>query len=213
MTEEKRTRRKEARPAEIIAAALEVFADVGFAQAKISDIAKRAGVAKGTVYLYFQTKEELFEAAVRHYIKPVFSEMSQRVQAFPGPASELLRLLIQQIYQHLPRSPERRGIMRILIAEGGRFPQMTEFYYREVIAGAQQLMRGVIQRGIDSGEFRELPASNFPMAVMAPIMLATIWKMSFEQVAPLDLEQLCAAHIDLVLNGLVIRPELEQPAP
>ena len=203
MMEEKRKRRKDARPSEIVQAALEVFTELGFAQAKVTDIASKAGVAKGTVYLYFKTKEELFEAVVRDFIQPVFQDVAKMVDALPGPASQLLKMLIMRLYHSLPNSPERRGILRILLSEGERFPHLTEFYHREIISGAQQLVRRIVQRGIDAGEFRQSMAGDFPATIMGPVMMAALWKMAFDRVAPLDLEAFAEAHIDLVLHGLL----------
>lgn len=202
MTKSKPVRRKTQRPTEIVQAALEVFAEEGFARATITQIAQRAGAAKGTVYLYFETKEQLFEAVVHEHIKPVFAAAEQIVGSFPGPASELLTRLLERIYQELANSPLRRGIMRILIGEGERFPRLTEFYHREIICSAQSLLRSVIQKGIDSGEFRRAGVLDFPATVMGPVMLAAIWKMTFDRFDPLRLDDFARAHIDLVLNGL-----------
>lgn len=201
-THEKRTRRKEQRPTEIVQAALEVFSEVGFGNAKISDIATRAGAAKGTVYLYFETKEELFEAVVRQFIKPVFAGAQQIAESFPGSATELLTRLIERVYSEMANSPQRRGILRILIAEGGRFPHLAEFYHREIISNVQNLVRGILQRGVDAGEFRPTAVRDFHGVLLGPVMLAAVWKMTFDRFAPLDIESFAQAHIDLILNGL-----------
>lgn len=202
----KRERRKEDRPDEILAAALSVFETHGFAAAKISDIAKQAGVAKGTVYLYFETKDQLFEALVRERIKPTFLNLTSMLDQFEGSATELLRGVIRHFYGNMVASDEKRAIMKILISEGSRFPNLVRFYHREVLAGAEKFMGEIVRRGIASGEFREAFAKSDPRVIMAPALMAAVHHMAFEAVAPLDRERFVAAHIDLVLNGLKTRP-------
>ncbi len=210
--DEKPKRRKDQRPDEIIQAAMEVFAECGFANAKIVDIAKRAGAAKGTVYRYFETKDELFEAVVHHYVSPMFAQIEKRVSFFPGSTTDLLTSVLERVYEQIVNNHERWAIMRILIAEGARFPKLTEFYHREVLAGAQRLMGSIIKRGIDSGEFRDTLAQQYPGVIVGPMLMSAIWKMTFDEIAPLDIKEFAKAHIDLVLNGLRHRPEEEPQA-
>ena len=201
----KPTRRKDDRPLEIIQAAIEVFAEKGFAGARIEEIAKRAGAAKGTVYLYFDTKDKLFEAVVREYISPFLKGTEDMVSDFPGPASELLRKVIERAYSELVSNQQRRAIMRILISEGSRFPQLSQFYYQEILAGAERMLRRIIERGIQRGEFRNAPALDVPQVLMGPAIMAAVWKMTFDTAAPLPLKKFAQAHIDLVLHGLDAR--------
>ena len=205
MTEEQRKRRKEARPGEILAAAIEAFAEHGFAGATVEDIARRAGVAKGTVYLYFQTKDELFEALVREEIGPTFSQVGALVNSMPGSASDIITRVIEHIYANLVGNARRHTIMRILIAEGARFPQLARFYHDEVLEGCRDLLGEVIARGIAAGEFRDTPVRHDPQVIIGPALQAAIWRMAFEDVAPMDLERHRQAHLDLVLNGLRAR--------
>jgi AcrR family transcriptional regulator len=198
----KRRRRKDARPQELTAAALEAFAQNGFAGTTIDDIAERADVAKGTIYRYFETKDALFEAVVRGYISPMLVQFDEISVDLNATASELLTRHVEQIYARLLDNPARRVVMQILIAEGSRFPQLTTFYYNEVIAKAKQLLLSVIQRGIDTGEFRATPALQSPEVIMGPVILAAVWRMTFEQTSPLNLKHFIAAHLDIALNGL-----------
>lgn len=206
MSEEQRKRRKHARPGEILAAAIEAFAEHGFAGATVEDIARRAGVAKGTVYLYFQTKDELFEALVRDEIGPTFSQVGDLVNSLPGSASDVITRVIEHMYSNLVGNERRHTIMRILISEGARFPQLARFYHDEILAGARDLIGAVIARGVASGEFRDTPVQHDPQVIVGPALQAAVWKMAFEDVAPMDLERHRRAHLDLVLNGLRARP-------
>lgn len=199
---EKRTRRKDERPAEIVQAALEVFSEVGFANARISDIAKRANAAKGTVYLYFETKDDLFRGVVRANLASVFSQLKEMSASFPGTCGELLCEVIRRGYRDLASNPTRRAILRILIAEGERFPQLTELYHREILSGAQLMIKKLIQRGIDEGEFRDTPAKNFPHLIVGPVVLSSVWKMIFDKYDPLDLEKLADAHVEFLMSAL-----------
>lgn len=198
----KRTRRKEARPNELMAAALQAFAERGFAGTKIDDIAELAGVAKGTVYLYFDTKDALFEAIVRENISPIFDQLDALAGDSEVSTSDLLTKLIERIYKELIDHPARRVIMQVLISEGSRFPHLTQFYHDEVIAKGKRIMRKLIKRGIDRGEFRVTPALTHPEVIMGPAILAAIWKMTFEQASPLNIKQFIGAHVDVILNGL-----------
>ncbi|QDU87046.1 Fatty acid metabolism regulator protein [Pirellulimonas nuda] len=201
-TSKPRTRRKDARPGEIVEAAMQEFAEQGFAGARIERIARRAGVAKGTVYLYFKTKDELFEAAVRENISPMFARLGALAEAHPGTAAELLTQVIHNAYAELVDKPQRRVILRVLIAEGARFPRLTAFYHQEIITGAVGLLEAIVRRGVATGEFDQTLALATPQVVMGPALMAIVWKLTFDEVAPLDLKAFAAAHCDLVLNGL-----------
>ncbi|MEN0109643.1 MAG: TetR/AcrR family transcriptional regulator [Planctomycetota bacterium] len=202
-----RRRRKEARPQELVEAAMASFAANGFAGATVDDVARRAGVAKGTVYRYYETKEALFEAVVRHYVQPFDDEVRQLVDSNDGSAAELLTTILRGAYAVIVGDDRRRAIMRMLIAEGERFPQLTSLYYQQSIRGAEESLRRVLRRGAETGEFRRGPLIEQPHVVMGPAVQAAIWKMVFEQASPLDLERHAEAHIDLVLSGLLARPD------
>ncbi len=200
-----RTRKKEARPQEIVQAALEIFQERGFAGAKIDEIARRAGAAKGTIYNYFKTKDELFEAVVRENISPMFSAMDKLQDTWPDSSSELLRFLIKKVYKELVGHPERRAIMKMLVAEGDRFPHLCTFYYNEILIGARRLLQEIVQRGIETGEFRDSIVAEEPQVLIGPALMATLWNMTFYRSAPIDLEKFSDAHVDMILNGLRTR--------
>lgn len=199
-----RRRRKEARPGEIMDAAMRVFAGKGFAAARIDDIAREAGVAKGTVYVYFESKDAVFEAVVREKVMARIAEVGDFAARFEGPTDALLETVLERIYADIVGS-DLRHIMRLLIAEGPRFPHLVAFYEREALSLGIAVMRDVIRRGIERGEFREALAADLPQVVMGPAIMAAMWTMLFEEQRPLDLKRFLAAHIDLVLNGLRTR--------
>ncbi len=196
-----RRRRKDERPGEIAAAALKVFAETGFAAARLEDVAERAGTSKGTIYLYYPTKEALFEAVVRDTFAPVLRQSGQAVLNPQMTCEEVLRFVIGTMYREIVGT-ERREIMRLLIAESGRFPSLVEFYHREVISRGKELMKAVLARGVAAGEFRRLRALEHPEVVMAPVVLASLWTLVFQRVEPLNLEHYIEAHLELVLNAL-----------
>src|SRR5437016_10656592 len=145
-------RRKDARPGEIVAAALEVFGERGFAATKLADVARHAGVTKGTVYLYFESKEALFKAVVRETIVPVIAQGEALARSFTGSARELLERLVRE-YWRLVGETSLAGIPKLMMAEAATFPELTRFYYDEVVTRGHRLMAGVIERGIENGEF------------------------------------------------------------
>lgn len=148
-------RRKEARPEEILAAALDVFVERGFARARLEEVARRAGVTKGTIYLYFKSKEALFKAVVRGTIVPVIAQGEALAQSFTGSARDLVEQLVRE-YWTLVGETRLAGIPKLMMAEAATFPALTKFYYEEVVTRGHRLMAGVIERGIKSGEFRSV---------------------------------------------------------
>ena len=201
-----RRRRKEARPGEIVQAAVAEFSENGFAAAKIERIAARAGVAKGTVFVYYPSKDDLFAAVVRENIGPVFGGLDQILTTWNGSMSDLLINFISHLYSDLIDRPERRVVMKILVSEGSRFPQLAEFYHREVMTGARKMIRKIIRRGVKTGEFRDGPAAAHPEVLVGPAIMAAVWKMTFEPFEPLRLTAYRRAHIDLILHGLCVQP-------
>ena len=207
MTDQKTTgrrqrRRKEARPGELIDAGLQEFATHGFAATRLEDVARRAGVVKGTIYRYFADKEALFLAAVRSRITPVFDEISGSAAAFPGTTRELLQFILTVVHRRLVDS-EAPVLIRIMIAEGERFPALTELYYREIVGKGRALLEAIVARGIARGEVRPGAAAELPLVIMAPAIMAAIWRMTFNRHAPISSEAFLAAHLDLVFNGLL----------
>jgi len=196
-------RRKAARPAEIVTAALEVFVERGFAAARLEEVARRAGVTKGTVYLYFKNKEALFKAVVRETIVPVIAKGEAMAQAFTGSARELVERLVRE-YWRLVGETELAGIPKLMMAEAATFPQLTRFYYEEVVTRGHRLMAGVIERGIKSGEFRKVDVPTAAKLAMSPLMHATVARRAFASCMPegFDVSKYLDTHIDLYLHGI-----------
>jgi AcrR family transcriptional regulator len=195
-------RRKEARPAEILDAALASFAERGFAATRLDDVAKRAGITKGTLYLYFPNKEELFKAVVRQAIVASIARGEALVAESAEPAPVLLERLVREWSELIPTPAS--AIPKLMLAEAGNFPELARFYLDEVISRGRELIRGVIRKGIERGEFRAVDLETGAYCVMAPLVLAMQWRHSF---APHDREALDAtaladAHLQLLLHGL-----------
>jgi AcrR family transcriptional regulator len=209
-TEEPRrrwSRRKQARPAEIVAAALELFAERGFAATRLDDVAARAGVSKGTLYLYFDNKEELFKAVVRESLLPNIARVETLVAGFDGPTPDLVRRMIETIGMTVATS--RLGALpKLVIAESGNFPDIARFYLDEVINRGLRLIESVLKRGIERGEFRPVDTGLTVRAVVAPVILLAIWKNSFEPVdaEPIDAQAYLANSLDMLMNGLRTAP-------
>jgi len=196
-----RRRRKDARPEEILVAALEEFAEKGYAATRLEDVARRAGVAKGTIYLYYEGKELLFQTVVRRAVAPQLDQLERRVQNYPGSAESFLRGPFLTLQRHLVQSDVRR-LLRVFLAEGTAFPELTEFYYREVVSRGMAIMRSVIERGVINGEFRPSALSELPQPLIAGALVALIWESLFGRGHPLDTERMLETHIDLILDGL-----------
>ncbi|HWA92426.1 MAG TPA: TetR/AcrR family transcriptional regulator [Rhizomicrobium sp.] len=196
-------RRKLARPAEILDAALLVFAERGFAGARMEDIAKRAGVTKGTIYLYFENKEAVFKTLVRESIGTTIAGVSDGVRDFQGPAKDMLRFALMAM-SHLLTTSDRVVLPKIIIAESGNFPELARFYRDEIIENGLTLMSGVIERGIAQGEFRALPVEHAVRLCIAPVLLGAIWRVTFGQfdAVPYDYKGLIDTHLDVLLKGL-----------
>lgn len=196
---------KAARMNDILGAALEEFFQQGFAAARLDAIAERAGIGKGTIYLYFDSKEALFEEAVLSILRPVFEQADRIATAPQGSAADMLRMLITTLYRQFVGT-ERRRILRLLIAEGPRFPRLVSFYHREVIQRGMTAMRGLMNYGVARGEFRANLPLDYPQVIIGPALVGAIWQLLFQELEPLDMDGLCKAHIDIILSGLLARP-------
>ena len=199
----RRERRKESRPRELLAAALELFVERGFAATRLEDVAARAGVSKGTLYLYFAGKEELFKAVVRGEILPAIAKAETLVEEFTGSAGELLRAVVRGMWTRVG-STLLSGIPKLIIAESGNFPDLARFYYQEVIMRGLALMAGILKRGIQQGEFRRLDVDPTARAMMGPLLLMMLWRHSFQnhESNPLGAERYLDSYLALVLEGL-----------
>ena len=195
-------RRKEARPDEILAAALESFAARGFAATRLEDVATRAGISKGTLYLYFKGKEDLFEAVVRATLLPNLARIEALAASFDGPSAVLLERLLLTVAGVV--NSQVGAIPKLVIAEAGNFPDLARFYLDEVVRRGLRLIGAILRRGIERGEFRAVDVDHAVFCVIAPMLIAALWKNSLEphDRAPLDTEALVRAHLNLLLRGL-----------
>jgi AcrR family transcriptional regulator len=193
-----RATRAAERRAAIVDAAMEEFIARGFAATRLDDIAKRAGVAKGTIYLHFKDKESMFEELVRTVIVPVVA----RLNALP-PLTGSVRDLIEAFANNFLKEVigTRRGdLVRLIVAEGPRFPSVADFYYREVVSRGIAGMRALIELGIARGEIREKNLARYPQILVAPAMIAVIWQSLFARHAPLDAQEMLRVHLDLIFG-------------
>ena len=201
-------RRKEARPNEILAAALALFAERGFAATRLDDVALRAGVTKGTLYLYFPNKEELFEAVVRQALVPSL-EWGEALLGKPDEPAALLMERLMRSWTELALSPAG-AIPKIIISEAGNFPELARFYREEVVDRGMALMRRVLHLGVERGEFRAPDDfDNAVRCIFALIVVAMLWRHSLgrhEEVDRYDPEAICRTQLKLVLDGLALRP-------
>jgi len=196
-------RRKDARPEELVAAALEVFVERGYEGTTLADVARRAGVTKGTIYLYFENKEALFKAVVRETIVPVIAQGEALARSFTGSARDLLEQLVRE-YWRLVGETALAGIPKLMMAEAATFPELTRFYYDEVVVRGQRLMAGVIERGVKNGEFRPVNVMLAAKLAMSPLMHATVVRRAFASCMPegFNVQAYLDTHIDLYLHGI-----------
>lgn len=194
----RRLARTAERRAAIVEAAMEEFIARGFTATRLDDIAARAGVAKGTIYLHFKDKESMFEELIRTAIVPFVSRLAAPPSTsgtVRGMVESLARLFIQEV------ATTRRGdIVRLIVAEGPRFPAIADFYYREVVSRGLAALRGLIELAIARGEIREPKLAQFPQILIAPLLISVLWKSLFERHAPLDVEAMLQTHLDLIFG-------------
>jgi len=183
----------------ILSAAFEVFAANGFEAARLDEVAQRAGVAKGTIYLYFRDKEELFQAMVRNLIP---KRLDVLVQDLSGPPEAMVHALLDQVYANVVRNPRVKAIVRMLVAESGRFPQLAEIYFREIVGPGVKAMRLALKKGMAGGDFERSELLRFPQIVVAPALLAIMWQSLFGERHPLDLEAYRNSHLGFVRASL-----------
>jgi TetR/AcrR family transcriptional regulator len=201
----KRERRKQDRPGELIEAALDLFVEKGFAATRVEEVAARAGVSKGTLFLYFPSKEDLFKAVVRENVVHPVTQGAHEIAQFQGSAGELLEWMMLQ-WWHRYGATKASGISKLVMSEATNFPDLAAFYRQEVIEPGQALVRSVLQRGIDQGEFRPVDVELALHSVMAPVLFLVMWKHSMgpccpasEQIQP---EAFITQHARLLVRGL-----------
>lgn len=193
-----RAKRSAERRNAILAAALEEFAASGFAATRLDDVAKRAGVAKGTIYLYFADKETLFEELVSSQLSPIVGVL-QHAAATEMPlhmlADQFIEVFVREIF-----GTQRKDVIRLIITEGARFPKLAEFYHREVLSRVMEAIRAVLRRAAERGEIKGDALVRFPQLLAAPGLVALIWNGLFGRFDPIDVRALLRAHFDLVLG-------------
>jgi AcrR family transcriptional regulator len=207
MTKPQARRRKEARPAELLDAALDVFAEKGFAAARMEDIAIRAGASKGTIYLYFPSKEAVFQALVHSLIIPNIAQAETIADRHDGPVAPLLRQLVGLLTEIL-RNSRIVVLPRLIIGEVHRFPDLARFYKDNVLDRGLGLIARLHRRGVETGEFRPQDSDAVARLVVAPILLMAIWRTVFAPLGdePFDPAPVLAAHVETLLHGLVAAP-------
>jgi len=209
-----RQRRKETRPQELLDAALALFVEKGFAATRAEEVAQQAGVSKGTLYLYYPSKEELFKAVVRQNLSSLIAEGQETLECYQGSTSELLANLMTTWWERVGSTPAA-GIHKIVLSEVRNFPELAAFYRDEVIKPADRLFSSAVQRGIDHGEFRPMPIHEVAHALIAPMIFMALHQHSFgacssgrdalePNIEPDPLAVL-RTHLDLVLRGLEVR--------
>jgi len=187
-----------ARREAILAAALDEFSARGFEAARIDDVARRAGVGKGTIYLHFRDKEALFQDLVRTMLVPLVAGL-EAAQPGDQPVRKLIEsfveLFVREVY-----NTRRRNVVRLILTEGQRFPSLAEFYYHEVVERAMAAMRALLQRAVARGELADDTLVKFPQLIIAPGIVAIIWSGLFDRFQPIDVSALMHAHLDLLFG-------------
>ncbi|MES2936607.1 MAG: TetR/AcrR family transcriptional regulator [Pseudomonadota bacterium] len=204
----KRERRKETRPAELLDAALDLFVEKGFAATRAEEVAARAGVSKGTLFLYFPSKEELFKAVVRENISGRFKEWEAEFAAFEGSTPDMVRYCMKVWWERIGAT-RASGITKLIISEARNFPDIAAFYQQEVIRPATELIRRILQRGIERGEFRSLDLDYAIFSITAPMIFLIMMKHSLGVCVPheyeLDPERYIASQVETLLYGFCVR--------
>jgi AcrR family transcriptional regulator len=198
-------RRKDARPQELLDAALDHFVARGFAATRLDDVAKSAGVSKGTLYLYFCSKEELFKAVVRESIVPLLGEAEGVIEQFAGSSEDLFRLVMTTWWENVGAS-KLSGLPKLMTAEAGNFPELAKFYQEEVVDRGEKLVATMLKRGIARGEIREMDLELAPRILVSPMIMMMMWKHSNGvcQVDPEKLGSYLDFYIDMALRSILI---------
>ena len=208
-TSTKRERRKEARPGELLDAALSIFVDKGYAATRVEEVAALAGVSKGTLFLYFPSKEELFKAVVRENIAGRFVAWNEELDQFEGTSAELVSLTLHGWWERIGMTAAS-GITKLVLSEASTFPEIAAFYQQEVIGPGHDLLKRVLQRGIDCGELRPLNLEYAVYSLMAPMIFLVTWKHSMAPCCPpsqvIDPISFIDCQLELILNGMLNTP-------
>jgi AcrR family transcriptional regulator len=193
-------RRKEDRPQEITEAALQAFAEKGYAATRVEEVAKRAGVSKGLLYLYFKTKEELFKAVVKSVVVRRVDQLIGSIESTDLSSEDFIRGPLTSFLKQVPGSPVAI-VIRLLISEGPRHPDLVDYYYDNVVSKGLAAITGFVERGVDRGEFRKSVVTELPQLFLAPVMLSIIWSIIFKT-RELDTDKLIETQIDMLLTHI-----------
>jgi AcrR family transcriptional regulator len=205
-TENRPRRRKEERPDEILAAALAVFTQEGFAGARLDKIADRAGCTKGTIYVYFPSKEELFKAVVRKLIAPEFRQVDNVLQDESLDTATRIKLFVTRAYRQVIEGTKNKDMLRLLIADGPKFPDLVDFYHSEVPRVGFDIMKATLERGIAAGEIRPIDTDLAPLVVFGPIVSETMRRLLGAH-RKVDMDKMIEMHLDMLFNGILAKPQ------
>ncbi len=204
-----RQRRKEARPGELLDAALALFVEKGFAATRVDEVAARAGVSKGTPFLYYPSKEELFKAVIHETLAGRFDEWNAEFEAFQGSSAELVRYCLHSWWERIGMTPAS-GITKLVLSEAGTFPDVAAYYQQHVITPGHDLLKRILQRGVNSGEFRPLDLEYAVYGLIAPMIFLLTWKHSMAPCCPpsqqIDPKTFIDTQVDLLLQGMRVPP-------
>lgn len=193
---------KEQRHQQILDAAFEEFAERGYESTRLDDVARRAGIAKGTIYLYFKNKELLFRAVLRDQITHVLRDFAEYAENSSSSSEDLLREFMVRQYSELVGNAKARSIIRLLISESSKFPQLAEIYYNDIVLPGLGTLRHILEKDASAGQLPSRELTEFPQILIAPGILAVLWSLIFGDRHPLDLETYRQAHLQFVLSGL-----------
>jgi AcrR family transcriptional regulator len=200
MSEPRYQRRKEDRPAEITEAAFATFAEKGYAGTRVEEVARRAGVSKGLLYLYFKTKEELFKSVVKSFVVPRLHELEATVASSDLTVEEFLRGPFVNFAHRISRSPVSK-IVRLLIAEGPKHPNLLQFYWDNVVSRGIAVIDALLKKGIKSGEFRNSPVAEQPLLFIMPVVFSVIFRLLFAK-QEVDTDQLIKTQVEILIDHL-----------
>jgi AcrR family transcriptional regulator len=197
-------RRKDARPLEILEAALSLFVEKGFAATRVEEVARRAGVSKGTVYLYYSSKEDLLKAVIVHFVAARIEATASELEGYDGPTTPLLTGTLVQWWQQIAANPAS-GTIKLIIGEARNFPEIAAFFVREVIEPGHQMVQSIVQRGIASGEFRNVDVDSAAHSLLLPLAMACANRHGLGACTShrIDAPKFIREHVDLVLQGLL----------
>lgn len=194
-------RRKADRPAELTEAAMNEFAEHGYDATPVEAVARRAGVSKGLLYLYFKTKEDLFKAVVRSFVTPKVESLERAVERTDLSVEAFLRGPFRDVVREIPTS-RARFLFRLMVAEGHKHPDLTRWYWENVVSKALAALTRLVERGVESGELKPSALERFPQLLVSPVILSVVWKLVLDKHHPLDTDALIEAHVDLLLGAL-----------